>query len=59
MATKNNFIKLVNVLKAKEIKYHQMKIIHLSKSISKNPDDASLNYYLNQSLERLEILLTA
>ncbi|MEL0457119.1 hypothetical protein WJN01_12845 [Flavobacteriaceae bacterium SZ-1-7] len=59
MINPTNLSELVHSLKEKEIIYHRMKIAHLSKSIMEHPEEKSLSIFLKQSLERLEILLTA
>lgn len=49
---------LIN-LKKKEINYHRLKIVHLSQSIFLHPNKKHLAIKLQNSLKRLDTLLTA
>lgn len=50
---------IVSTLKKKEIYYHRLKIINLSQTIFLHPEQINLTYNLQESLKRLEYLLSA
>ena len=58
ISTKEELNKLFFTLKTEEINYLRSKIVHLSHSISLNPDRKILSVKLQNSLRRLDSLLS-
>ena len=56
---KEELNELLYTLKTEEINYHRSKIVHLSKSISLHPEKKFLSIKLQNSLRRLDSLLSA
>ena len=48
---------IIKSLKKREINYHRLKIVSLSKSILMHPEDKISSVNLHESLKRLEYLL--
>ena len=59
ITTKDELTKLLFTLKTEEINYLRSKIVHLSQSISLHPDRKILSIKLQNSLRRLDSLLSA